>query len=97
MGDKCAAAKSILGLVGSEAYIQGRFHCLLLFRLESMADEFQGIKISRKTLFYLIATLNASFNPDYDFSNCRGDEFSKEPSVKVSDSLCLFSCTLSHY
>ena len=40
--------------------------------------------ISRKTLFYLIATLNASFHPDYDFSNARSDEFSKEPSVKVS-------------
>ncbi|CAG2108714.1 unnamed protein product [Medioppia subpectinata] len=37
--------------------------------------------ISRKTLFYLIATLNAS-HPDYDFSNSRSDEFSKEPSVK---------------
>ncbi|CAG2168153.1 unnamed protein product, partial [Oppiella nova] len=37
--------------------------------------------ISRKTLFYLIATLNAS-HPDYDFSNSRSDEFSKEPSIK---------------
>ncbi|CAG2170662.1 unnamed protein product [Oppiella nova] len=38
--------------------------------------------ISRKTLFYLIATLNAS-HPDYDFSNSRSDEFSKEPSIKA--------------
>lgn len=37
--------------------------------------------ISRKTLFYLIGTLNASFLPDYDFSNAKSDEFSKEPSV----------------
>ncbi|XP_054164326.1 repressor of RNA polymerase III transcription MAF1 homolog [Oppia nitens] len=37
--------------------------------------------ISRKTLFYLIATLNASY-PDYDFSNSKSDEFSKEPSIK---------------
>ncbi|RWS31798.1 repressor of RNA polymerase III transcription MAF1-like protein [Leptotrombidium deliense] len=37
--------------------------------------------ISRKTLFYLIATLNASFHPDYDFSDAKSDEFSKEPSV----------------
>lgn len=37
--------------------------------------------ISRKTLFYLISTLNASFHPDYDFSQARSDEFSKEPSL----------------
>jgi hypothetical protein len=37
--------------------------------------------ISRKTLFYLIGTLNASFLPDYDFSSAKSDEFSKEPSV----------------
>ncbi|XP_053401640.1 repressor of RNA polymerase III transcription MAF1 homolog isoform X2 [Mercenaria mercenaria] len=36
--------------------------------------------ISTKTLFYLISTLNASFNPDYDFSNAKSEEFSKEPS-----------------
>nr|CAG4647353.1 EOG090X0C93 [Megafenestra aurita]SVE92619.1 EOG090X0C93 [Megafenestra aurita] len=38
--------------------------------------------ISRKTLFYLIATLNASFHPDYDFSHARSEEFSREPSVQ---------------
>ncbi|XP_030382924.1 repressor of RNA polymerase III transcription MAF1 homolog [Scaptodrosophila lebanonensis] len=37
--------------------------------------------ISRKTLFYLIATLNASFEPDYDFSDAKSHEFSKEPSL----------------
>ncbi|RWS05780.1 repressor of RNA polymerase III transcription MAF1-like protein [Dinothrombium tinctorium] len=37
--------------------------------------------ISRKTLFYLISTLNASFHPDYDFSDAKSDEFSKEPSI----------------
>nr|XP_026694270.1 repressor of RNA polymerase III transcription MAF1 homolog isoform X2 [Ciona intestinalis] len=36
---------------------------------------------SRKTLYYLISTLNASFRPDYDFSNAKSDEFSREPSV----------------
>lgn len=36
--------------------------------------------ISRKTLFYLIATLNASFGPDYDFSKVKAEEFSKEPN-----------------
>jgi len=38
--------------------------------------------ISTKTLFYLISTLNASFNPDYDFSESKSDEFSKEPSAE---------------
>lgn len=38
--------------------------------------------ISRKTLFYLISTLNASFHPDYDFTSAKSDEFSKEPSIR---------------
>lgn len=38
--------------------------------------------ISRKTLFHLISTLNAAF-PDYDFSDARGSEFSKEPSFQT--------------
>ena len=36
--------------------------------------------ISRKTLFYLIATLNSAF-PDYDFLDAKSHEFSKEPSL----------------
>jgi len=36
--------------------------------------------ISRKSLFYLISTLNAAF-PDYDFSDAKSSEFSKEPSL----------------
>lgn len=40
--------------------------------------------INRKTLFYLIATLNAAFYPDYDFSNAKSHEFSKEPSLQVT-------------
>ena len=36
--------------------------------------------ISRKTLFYLISTLNASFYPDYEFSSTSSSEFSKEPT-----------------
>lgn len=32
--------------------------------------------ISRKTLFYLIATLNAAFEPDYDFSDAKVRKFS---------------------
>ncbi|XP_061463099.1 repressor of RNA polymerase III transcription MAF1 homolog [Rhineura floridana] len=36
---------------------------------------------SRKTLFYLRATLNESFRPDYDFSAAKSHEFSREPSL----------------
>lgn len=38
---------------------------------------------SRKMLFYLISTLNASFQPDYDFSNAKSEEFSREPNVQM--------------
>lgn len=40
--------------------------------------------ISTKTLFYLTQTLNVSFQPDYDFSGAKGEEFSREPSAQVS-------------
>ncbi|XP_065176830.1 repressor of RNA polymerase III transcription MAF1 homolog [Sycon ciliatum] len=33
-----------------------------------------------RTLYYLIATMNASFQPDYDFSNAKSNSFSREPS-----------------
>ncbi|KAI9323557.1 repressor of RNA polymerase III transcription MAF1-like protein [Dichotomocladium elegans] len=36
----------------------------------------------RKTFFYLLATLNAAY-PDYDFSNVRPDQFSKQPSLNL--------------
>jgi hypothetical protein len=39
--------------------------------------------ISRKTLFYLISTLNSAF-PDYTFSDAKSSEFNKEPSLSVS-------------
>lgn len=54
------------------------------FRLSQSLDDGEGPlsdKCSRKTLFYLIATLNESFRPDYDFSRTKGHDFSKEPSV----------------
>lgn len=38
--------------------------------------------VSSKTLFYLKATLTASFQPDYDFTDAKSEEFSREPSVK---------------
>ena len=46
--------------------------------------------ISRKTLFYLISTLNMAF-PDYDFSDTRGSNFSKEPSLQVIQAYSLTS------
>lgn len=36
---------------------------------------------STRTLYYLKATLNTVFAPDYDFSTASANEFSKEPSV----------------
>jgi hypothetical protein len=36
--------------------------------------------IPKKTLFYLRSTLNASFQPGYDFTSALSSEFSKEPS-----------------
>jgi len=50
----------------------------------SMDEEENSVFVSstcsRRTLFYLIATLNASFQ-DYDFSNAKSEEFSREPSL----------------
>ncbi|XP_034826003.1 repressor of RNA polymerase III transcription MAF1 homolog [Maniola hyperantus] len=49
----------------------------------SLSGDEEGVlcdTISRKTLFYLIATLNAAF-PDYDFSMAKSSEFSAEPSL----------------
>ena len=45
--------------------------------------------MSGKTLFYLCSTLTASFQPDYDFSHAKSEEFSRVPSIKwVRDSVC---------
>ena len=55
-----------------------------LMQSRSLSDENDHNNIdiiNRKTLFYLISTLNASFRPDYDFSNTNSSEFSKEPSL----------------
>lgn len=57
-------------------------HSLMQSRSLSDENEYTNFDIiSRKTLFYLISTLNASFRPDYDFSNTNSSEFSKEPSL----------------
>jgi Maf1 regulator len=53
--------------------------------------------ISRKTLFYLIATLNAAFYPDYDFSDTSSHEFSKEPSLQVMSQNSIQNFHLTHF
>ena len=50
--------------------------------------------ISTKTLFYLISTLNASFNPDYDFSAAKSAEFSRETSLEVIERV---KCVKVHF
>lgn len=37
--------------------------------------------ISTRTLYYLKATLNTVFAPDYDFSHAKSEEFCKEPRI----------------
>lgn len=44
--------------------------------------------ISRKTLFYLIATLNAAFAPDYDFSDAEVSHGNRLAGIYCSDSVC---------
>ncbi|UJR23391.1 hypothetical protein I4U23_026399 [Adineta vaga] len=39
--------------------------------------------IPRKTLIFLISTLNASFEPDYEFSSCTSQDFSREMNLQV--------------
>jgi hypothetical protein len=39
--------------------------------------------IPRKTLIFLISTLNASFEPDYEFSSCTSHDFSRETNLEV--------------
>jgi len=39
--------------------------------------------IPTKTLFHLISTLNSSFYPDYDFSNAKSCEFTRESSIQM--------------
>ncbi|XP_019721832.1 repressor of RNA polymerase III transcription MAF1 homolog [Hippocampus comes] len=58
--------------------------CLPSFRLAKSAEDLESPlsdKCCRKTIFYLITTLNESFRPDYDFSAARAHEFSREPSL----------------
>ena len=45
--------------------------------------------IPRKTLIFLISTLNASFQPDYEFSSCTSQDFSRETNLDVCFSFAI--------
>nr|CAG4644255.1 EOG090X0C93 [Lepidurus arcticus] len=72
------AAPSVLGVSPNSSTVGGHYS-------RSISGDEEGPlcdTISRKTLFYLIATLNATFHPDYDFSHASSEEFSREPSMQ---------------
>jgi hypothetical protein len=55
-----------------------------LARSISSDDESPLVKtIPRKTLIFLISTLNAAFEPDYEFSSCTSQDFSRETNFEV--------------
>ncbi|CAF0788761.1 unnamed protein product [Didymodactylos carnosus] len=56
-----------------------------VYSISSSGDEDSPLNktIPRKTLIYLISTLNASFEPDYDFSSCTSHEFSRETNIDL--------------
>lgn len=59
-------------------------HTNPLARSISSDDESPLVKtIPRKTLIYLISTLNATFEPDYEFSSCTSQDFSRETNFEV--------------
>ena len=59
-------------------------HANPLARSVSSEDESPLVKtIPRKTLIFLISTLNAAFEPDYEFSSCTSQDFSRETHFDV--------------
>ena len=75
-----------IGLLNSPPQV---FHGYPIVRSISSDEESPLCKtISRKTLIFLISTLNASFQPDYEFSSCTSHDFSRETNIEVC--LCLF-------
>jgi len=74
------------GFIGTVTHVSSVFCIVSFVYSRSVSGDEDGPlcdTISRKTLFYLIATLNAAFHPDYDFSDAKSHEFSKEPSLQV--------------
>jgi hypothetical protein len=69
-------------------------HTNPMARSISSDDESPLVKtIPRKTLIYLISTLNATFQPDYEFSSCTSQDFSRETNFEVCRSLKNISLT----
>ena len=59
-------------------------HANAMARSISSDDESPLVKtIPRKTLIFLISTLNATFQPDYEFSSCTSQDFSRETNFDV--------------
>jgi len=59
-------------------------HTNPMARSISSDDESPLVKtISRKTFIYLISTLNATFQPDYEFSSCTSQDFSRETNFEL--------------
>lgn len=59
-------------------------HANPIARSMSSDDESPLVKtIPRKTLIFLISTLNAAFQPDYEFSSCTSHDFSRETNFEV--------------
>ncbi|CAF3325413.1 unnamed protein product [Rotaria socialis] len=59
-------------------------HAHPIARSMSSDDESTIAKtIPRKTLIFLISTLNAAFEPDYEFSSCTSHDFSRETNFEL--------------
>jgi hypothetical protein len=59
-------------------------HTNPIARSISSDDESPLVKtIPRKTLIFLISTLNATFQPDYEFSSCTSQDFSRETNFEL--------------
>ncbi|CAF1414750.1 unnamed protein product [Adineta steineri] len=59
-------------------------HTNPIARSISSDDESPLVKtIPRKTLIFLISTLNATFQPDYEFSSCISQDFSRETNFEL--------------
>jgi hypothetical protein len=69
------------GLLNSPTQV---IHTNPMARSISSDDESPILKtVPRKTLIFLISTLNASFQPDYEFSSCTSQDFSRETNLEL--------------
>lgn len=77
--------KNIIFIIFFNFKLKYTFYICILYSLSASGDEEMLLcdTISRKSLFYLIATLNATFAPDYDFTDAKSSEFSRERSLQV--------------